>query len=99
MKRGKKTRAWDYARKQLKKQFEVMGITQCERCGSGFNLSFAHRMKRRFITTDAELMTVALLCVNPCHTTIEHLGHDAMYQAVTEIINNRSMRIPGETKC
>jgi hypothetical protein len=79
---------WSYTRKKLKPRFERMGITRCEMCGIGNYLSFAHRLKRRFILTKEELETVALLCT-PCHTKIEHSGHDEMYQAVTKIIENR----------
>lgn len=89
MKRGKKSLAWDRTRAKLKRQFFEMNIVRCEKCGSGFNLSFAHRLKRRFITDEAELMTVALLCV-PCHTGIEHSGHERMYKAITALINNRT---------
>ncbi len=53
-------------------------------------LSFSHRKKRRFITDDAELKTVALLCI-PCHTKIEHKPHEEMYEIVTDIINKRNM--------
>ena len=60
-------RQWSKTRAKLKKRFAEMGITFCEKCGTTFNLSFAHRLKRRFITNEAELMTVALLCI-PCHT-------------------------------
>lgn len=90
MKRGKKSLAWDRLRAKLKQKFFDLGIVRCEKCGSGFNLSFAHRLKRRFITDEAELATVALLCV-PCHTQIEHSGHERMYEAITQIINNRAV--------
>jgi hypothetical protein len=88
VKRGKKSAAWDRARAKLKKIFESRGITRCELCGIGIYLSFAHRLKRRLITTEAELMHVALLCT-PCHAEIEHSGHDAMYRAITKIIEER----------
>jgi hypothetical protein len=86
MNRGRKRRAWDRARAKLKKQFFEKGITYCEQCGDHFNLSFAHRLKRRFITTDTELMTVALLCI-PCHQKIE--VNPDMFQIITNIIHNR----------
>lgn len=52
-------------------------------------LGFAHRYKRRFITTAEELATVALLCVK-CHETIEFSGHENMKNAIDAIIENRS---------
>lgn len=95
--RGKKTAAWDRVRAKLKKQFFDLGIVRCEQCGTDSFLSFAHRLKRRFITDEAELMTVALLCV-PCHQVIEHSGHESMYEAVSRIIDNRNKRT-GATVC
>jgi 5-methylcytosine-specific restriction endonuclease McrA len=70
---------WDKIRKKLKKEFEDRGITYCELCGSTFNLSFAHRKKRRFyysrIPGEEERLLgdwneVLLLCI-PCHQKIE----------------------------
>ncbi len=79
---------WHNARRKLKIQFEAMNVTRCEICGGTFALSFAHRYKRRFILTDDELMTVALLC-QQCHERIEHSGHENMYRRITEIIEQR----------
>lgn len=90
-------KGWTNARRKLKVQFERMGVTRCEICNTAFPLGFAHRLKRRFITDEAELMTVALLC-NPCHERIEHSGHENMYEAVSRIIDTRSKRI-GEKQC
>lgn len=86
--RGRKTKRWDAVRRQLKREFERNGITRCERCNAGYPLSFAHRYKRRLITTDEELRTCALLCI-PCHEAIEFAGHEVMYQAITKLIENR----------
>ena len=88
MKQGRKTKQWNNTRRQLKKEFEQKGITFCEVCGSNFGLSFAHRQKRRFITEDTELKTVALLCI-PCHQSIEQLPHSEMFKQITEIIEQR----------
>lgn len=88
MKRGRKATHWDSVRASLKIEFERMGVTRCELCASGFALSFAHRRKRRFITDDDELRVVALLC-QPCHEKIEHSGHEAMFDAITAIIDAR----------
>jgi hypothetical protein len=84
-----KTADWVKARAKIKREFEAMGITRCEQCNSGMFLSFAHRYKRRFITTEDELRTVALLCT-PCHTVIEHSGHEQMFDAINAIINRRN---------
>jgi len=83
---GKKTNQWTSARKKLKKIFEAKGITRCELCGSDFGLSFAHSKKRRFITTESDLMEVALLCVVH-HEEIEYSGN--MFNRITEIIESR----------
>lgn len=83
-----KVKTWNNARRKLKKNFEENGIVRCEKCGGTFALGFAHRLKRRFITTEAEMFTVALLC-QMCHEKIEHSGHDAMYAEITRIIENR----------
>lgn len=83
-----KQQIWHNARRKLKIQFERMGVTRCEMCQGTFALSFAHRLKRRFITTEEELMTVALLCQKD-HERIEHSGHDEMFRRITEIISNR----------
>lgn len=80
---------WNYIRGQIKKDFLRMGVTRCEICNAAFPLSFAHRYKRRFITDDQELRMVALLC-NADHERIEHSGHDAMYAAITKIIEARN---------
>lgn len=88
MKKGRKTRQWEKARAELKKDFDRMGIRHCEGCGSTFNLSFAHRLKRRFIVTEDELRQVALLCV-PCHQTIEQLTHSEMFAFINQLIEKR----------
>lgn len=84
-----KTQQWANARRQLKVQFENLGLTRCERCNGNFALSFAHRVKRRFITTAEELMTVALLC-QKCHEQIEFSGHENMRIAIDAIIEKRN---------
>ncbi len=80
---------WSKIRAELKVSFEAMGISACEKCASRFNLSFAHRFKRRHINDEAEMRKVALLCV-PCHQKIEDSGHDLMYAAISEIIQKRT---------
>jgi hypothetical protein len=82
---------WNKVRAELKKEFERLGVTYCEMCGGSFALSFAHSLKRRFITTDEQLREVALLC-QACHTQVEHSGHENMRDAITRIILNRKLR-------
>lgn len=84
-----KVSTWTNARRKLKKEFERRGQTRCELCNAAFPLSFAHRYKRRFITTDAEIMTVALLCI-PCHQKIEVSGHEQMFKSINQIIEARN---------
>jgi hypothetical protein len=89
MKRGKKTKAWDAARRKLKPFFENLGIDYCEMCGGRFGLSFAHSKKRRNIVGD-EIKEVILICVHPCHENLERLPEVEMTEKVREIISNRS---------
>jgi hypothetical protein len=88
---GKKTDKWNRVRAKLKKRFESAGITRCEVCFGSFGLAFAHSKKRRFIVNDEDLEEVALLC-QPCHEKIEFSGHEQMYQAILNIINQRTDR-------
>ena len=83
-----KLKVWNKVRAKLKLEFEAAGRTRCEQCGSGMFLGFAHRYKRRFITTEDELRICALLC-QPCHEAIEFSGHDNMKNAIDAIIANR----------
>lgn len=94
LKRGKKTQQWDRVRASLKREFAEKGITYCEICGKSDYLSFAHRLKRRYITDEDELRMVALLCMDSpngkgCHTLLEHGRSEVMFEVITEIINNR----------
>lgn len=94
---GRKVDAWAKVRSELKAEFERNGVTRCEMCGRTSSLSFAHRLKRRFITDDDELRMVALLCMDDadqrgCHNKLEHGGHEAMFEAITEIIEARGLR-------
>jgi hypothetical protein len=89
---GKKGLAWAETRSRLKIRFEAWGITECEAnlagCARDDYLGFMHRMKRRKITTQEELETVALAC-NFCHDKIEALSPEGMFEAVTKIIEAR----------
>lgn len=88
---GRRTKAWDSVRFQLKKEFAAMGITTCEArlpgCRYDDQLGFAHRMKRRKVV-GGELRVVSLLC-NPCHAVYEALSPEGMFEAVTKLIRNR----------
>lgn len=83
-----KAKDWDRERAKLKVQFERQGITRCESCNGSFALSFAHRYKRRFITTLEELRVCVLLCQS-CHHKIEYSGHENMLNAVNALIEKR----------
>jgi uncharacterized protein with PIN domain len=94
LKRDMKQSTWNNARKKLKQQFERDGITRCEKCGAAYPLGFAHRYKRRFITTAEELNIVALLC-QMCHEKIEFSGHEKMKNAIDTLIANREINVFG----
>lgn len=80
---------WNYIRTLVKKDFDRKGIRHCEQCGSTSFLTFAHRLKRRFIKDDHELRYgLALLCVTD-HQKLEAMPHEQMYEAITAIIDNR----------
>lgn len=86
------TQQWDNERRKLKKYFEeTLGITVCELrlpgCSYNNYLSFAHSKKRREIHGE-EIREVVLACIN-CHTVIERMSHDEMYEIVRLIIENR----------
>jgi CO dehydrogenase/acetyl-CoA synthase beta subunit len=85
---GKRTEKWNRVKNKLKAKFEAAGIMRCELCYGTFGLAFAHSKKRRFIQTDEDWEEVALLC-QPCHEKIEFSGHDNMYEAIRNIIDNR----------
>ena len=87
---------WNTTRAKLKKQFAAIGVTRCEMCGRGERLSFAHRLKKRFITTQQELEQVALLCMDGpygqgCHTKLEHGPKQEMFDKISEIIRERGV--------
>jgi len=66
-----KVQIWNRIRRQLKKDFEKMGITTCELklegCKHDNFLGFAHTKKRREVT---DLRRVVLAC-QPCHEKVE----------------------------
>lgn len=89
---GRRTKAWEAARRKLKCQFVSMGIDTCELqfpgCAYDNELGFAHRYKRRFITTEEELHVVILAC-SRCHDVIELQGHAMMKKIVDSVIAKR----------
>lgn len=82
-------------RKTLIPKFARAGITICEARGPGCwrdnGLTFAHRFKRRFITTQEELAACALLCI-VCHAAVERLSHYAMRVEIDRIIAARAQQ-------
>jgi hypothetical protein len=90
--KGKKTLAWEKTRAKLKVVFEAAGITTCEvgaeQCCVDNLLGFMHRLKRRNITTQQELETVALGCWN-CHSILERMPERRMFDVITQIIADR----------
>lgn len=76
LKTGKKTKEWNKARLELKKQFQDWGITTCEirleGCRNNWSLGFAHTRKRRDVT---DLKRVVLAC-NPCHSKVEYFCNE-----------------------
>lgn len=90
---GHRTWQWARTRAKLKVRFERAGITRCELrvctgCTGSHYLSFAHAVKRRFITTQQELEEVALACL-ACHQTIEAFNHEDMKSIVRLAISER----------
>lgn len=93
IKPGKKTKAWDSARADLKKKFSEWGITECELklegCWVNNALGFAHVDKRRNLV-ETELTEVILACT-PCHTVVEKMPHEKMRELLERIINSREV--------
>ena len=92
--RSKKVDAWSKVRAELKREFYEKQIVTCELCGYSDALSFAHRLKRRYITDEMELRQVALLCMDigehkGCHSTLEVGDKQVMYNTITELIERR----------
>ena len=76
---GKKGLAWQSAREELKKEYDLAGITECEIkskvCFKNKSLGFVHRHKRIWYDEHPGLlgsMNQTLLGCNPCHDVIEH---------------------------
>ena len=79
---------WTKIRRELKRDFERAGVTYCQICGSQggvLGLSFAHRLKRRFIHDPIEKRMVALVCTYPCHEKLDLGPKDVMYETVTRL--------------
>ena len=79
---------------ERKKEFEAVGIIECEAelkpCWKNNALGFAHGKKRRKLTK-AELKKVILIC-NPCHAVIEIWKPEEMEKFVNDIIKKRKVQ-------
>ncbi len=75
LKKGKKTKSWERARRKLKKIYADIGITTCEirfpGCKNNNFLTFAHRYKRRDPRCKHDLNGTVLACIY-CHNKIEY---------------------------
>lgn len=89
---GRKGKEWETTRARLKVRFAAVGITRCEMCGRDDTLGFAHRLKRRNITTLKELETVALLCAEH-HDSLEIRPEHVMGAVIDGIIDSRETPI------
>lgn len=96
---GRKMKAWDSVRTDLKKRFEKAGIMTCElrasdrvehECGNDNYLGFAHDAKRRKLTTE-DLYRVILIC-NFAHDIIEVWPAEKMKVIVNETIQSRRVQ-------
>ena len=81
---------WSQTRRKLKLRFNALNIRACEVCGSSYNLSFAHRVKRRFITTQEELENGCALLCQTDHDRLEFGDKNVMYAEITKIIEKRN---------
>lgn len=92
---GKKTKAWDNARADLKMEFLALGITSCELrypgCWFDNALGFAHAAKRRKLTAE-DLNHVVLAC-NPCHDILEIKPPEEMKRIVDTICQERELML------
>lgn len=92
---GKKTLAWEAARRLLKIRFLASGITTCEamfphQCSRDWALSFAHSKKRNDIVGD-EIYEVALLCPE-AHRIADAGSKEHMHETILAIINAREVQ-------
>lgn len=93
--RGPKTRGWEKALRELKRDFASWGITSCELlydgCQRTICLGFAHALKRsqhpEMYRTD-ELKRVVLAC-NRCHDQIERMKPEQMETVCMRVIELR----------
>lgn len=75
LKPGKKTKAWQKAKRKLREEFRMNGITNCEAklpgCMGRWGLGFAHRYKRSDPRCTHEFKDVILACTS-CHHRMDH---------------------------
>lgn len=92
---GAKTKSWEEARAELKKEFAKRGITSCElrykNCWKDNALTFAHPDKRRYLSKE-DLRVVILICV-VCHQSIEQLPREEMKKIVMDTIKKRKVAL------
>lgn len=88
---GKKGKLNLDANIQMKKDFEALGITECEvklkGCWKSNALTFAHLDKRRYLKK--EDLTTGVLACTPCHIEIEKYSREKMKAFLEDIIKNR----------
>lgn len=90
---GKKTKAWNDVRAELKPKFFAVGITSCEIkrpsiCWRNNALTFAHPDKR--IRVKPEHLHIVILACTPCHQWVE--PRKDMPDIVAGIIKNRKVQ-------
>lgn len=92
-KAGRKTKAWERVRRQLKCEFTARGIQACELrfegCMVDDYLGFAHSKKRRYVVTDEDWREVVLAC-RTCHDRLDiNMSHEEMARTVRDTIARR----------
>jgi hypothetical protein len=90
---GRKTKAWNSARRKLKARFLKLGIVSCELryegCSQDNFLTWAHGKRRRFLSL-AELEDLVVLACQNCHTILDlTLSHEETERRVREVIAQR----------
>jgi len=88
--RSKKHLTWH---KQLRRYLlEELQLSQCESCGTRFNLTIMHATKRRFIQSREDYFRAALVCQPEHQSYDEGTGenvHERMAEFVDRLIERR----------
>lgn len=99
-KAGRRTKAWDSAREELKQWCKQNGVFSCEirwpGCVKDNELGFAHAVKRNRLLKDAapgtpEHIGTAILVCNRCHAKLERESHASMESIVMRRFNARRL--------